>query len=251
MRTTNGERDVHVIYRRVDDDWIDPLQFRPDSVIGVAGLVNAARAGNVAIANGLGNGVADDKLVYTYVPSFIRYYLGEEPLINNVETYRLDDPEVLSEVLSSLASYVLKPVDGSGGKGIVIGPQADEISLASVRLSIEASPRSWIAQRPVAISTHPTLVDDRVSPRHIDLRPFAVNDGHDVWVLPGGLTRVALGEGELVVNSSRGGGSKDTWVLTDESVVPREALVGVMRRSRVLTASPRQNDEYVAADGEQ
>ena len=251
MRTTNGERDVHVIYRRVDDDWLDPLQFKPESVIGVAGLVNAARAGNVVIANGLGNGVADDKLVYTYVPSFIRYYLGEEPLIDNVETYRLDDPEVLAEVLSSLASYVVKPVDGSGGKGIVIGPQADEVALASVRLSIEASPRSWIAQRPVALSTHPTLVDDRVSPRHIDLRPFAVNDGNDVWVLPGGLTRVALGEGELVVNSSRGGGSKDTWVLTDESATPREALVNVMRRSRGFMAAPRQHDEYVNQDAEQ
>ena len=251
MRTTNGERAVHVIYRRVDDDWLDPLQFRPDSVIGVAGLVNAARAGHVVISNALGNGVADDKLVYTYVPSFIRYYLGEEPLLENVETYRLADDDVRADVLASLASYVIKPVDGSGGKGIVIGPQADEGTLSKVRDAIIRSPRHWIAQRPVALSTHPTLVGEKVSPRHIDLRPFAVNDGHDVWVLPGGLTRVALGEGELVVNSSRGGGSKDTWVLNDQSLLPRESRFGQSRGLRVNAASPRINDVFVGPDAEQ
>ncbi len=251
MRTTNGERGVHVIYRRVDDDWLDPLQFRPDSVIGVAGLVNSARAGNVVIANGLGNGVADDKLVYTYVPSFIRFYLGEEPLIDNVETYRLSDPEVCADVLARLDAFVLKPVDGSGGKGIVIGSQADEETLAAVRDAIVTSPRNWVAQRPVALSTHPTLVGDQVRPRHIDLRPFAVNDGHDVWVLPGGLTRVALGEGELVVNSSRGGGSKDTWVLNDLAVPLRESPVGAGSLGRVAVASPRQNDAYAGRDSDQ
>jgi uncharacterized circularly permuted ATP-grasp superfamily protein len=243
MRTTNGERPVHVIYRRVDDEFLDPLQFYPDSVIGVAGLVNCARAGNVVISNGIGNGVADDKLIYTYVPTFIRFYLGEEPLIDNVETYRLEDPDVRAEVLGSIGAYVVKPVDGSGGKGIIIGPQASEEALDVVRHAVLASPRSWIAQRPVALSTHPTLVEENVSPRHIDLRPFAVNDGHEVWVLPGGLTRVALGEGELVVNSSKGGGSKDTWVLNDESVPYRESRVATVQRQR--TSSPRQSDGQV------
>jgi len=251
MRMTNGERPVHVIYRRVDDDWLDPLQFRPDSVIGVAGLVNAARAGNVVLANALGNGVADDKLVYTYVPDFIRFYLGEEPLIENVETYRLEDPEVLAEILGSLSSYVLKPVDGSGGKGIVIGPQASDDAIAAVREAIISAPRNWIAQRPVALSTHPTLVDERVSPRHIDLRPFAVSSGQDVWVLPGGLTRVALGAGELVVNSSRGGGSKDTWVLNDQAVTARSTFARIDQPTRNAGVIPRQNDEYSDPEGEQ
>ena len=251
MRMTNGERPVHVIYRRVDDDWLDPLQFRPDSVIGVAGLVNAARAGNVALANAIGNGVADDKLVYTYVPDFIRFYLGEEPLLDNVETYRLEDPEVLAEVLQSLGSYVLKPVDGSGGKGIVIGPQADEETLDAVRGEILAAPRNWIAQRPVALSTHPTLVDEQVSARHVDLRPFAVSSGQGVWVLPGGLTRVALGAGELVVNSSRGGGSKDTWVLNEQVLGPRPLASSEELAPRIVGVIPRQNDEYSDQEAEQ
>jgi uncharacterized circularly permuted ATP-grasp superfamily protein len=245
MRTTNGERSVHVIYRRVDDEFLDPLQFLPDSIIGVAGLVNCARAGNVVISNGIGNGVADDKLVYTYVPTFIRFYLGEEPLLDNVETYRLEDPEQRAEVLASLSKFVVKPVDGSGGTGIVIGPQADERTLDAVGAAVRAAPRNWIAQRPVALSTHPTYVNERVSPRHIDLRPFAINDGHEVWVLPGGLTRVALGEGELIVNSSKGGGSKDTWVLNDESVPLRESRVTTLQRHRSVAAAPRQNDGNV------
>ena len=251
MRTTNGERAVHVIYRRVDDDWLDPLQFRPDSVIGVAGLVNAARAGNVVISNGIGNGVADDKLVYTYVPEFIRFYLGEKPLLDNIETHRLEDAAVREAVLASLADYVLKPVDGSGGKGIVIGPQATKTELKALRKAIAAAPRNFIAQRPVALSTHPTFVGDSLAPRHIDLRPFAVNDGSDVWVLPGGLTRVALGEGELIVNSSRGGGSKDTWVINDEAVAFRGAVPPASSRPRRHGAAPRQNDEFVGAGDEQ
>ena len=244
MRTTNGESPVHVIYRRVDDAWIDPLHFRPESIIGVAGIVNAARAGNVVIANALGNGVADDKLVYTFVPDFIRFYLGEEPLIDNVETFRLEDPEVRSEVLRSLASYVIKPVDGSGGTGIVIGPQADELTLNRARDSILASPREWIAQRLVTLSTHPTLVGNHVSPRHIDLRPFAVNDGNDVWVLPGGLTRVALGRGELVVNSSKGGGSKDTWVLNEDGATPQSTGAAAPNKRSVGIQVSRQSDGY-------
>jgi uncharacterized circularly permuted ATP-grasp superfamily protein len=219
MRTTQGERPVHVVYRRVDDEFMDPLHFRPDSVIGCPGIVNAARAGQVTLANAVGNGVADDKLVYTYVPDLIRYYLSEEPLIDNVETYRLDDrdPDVLHDVLGRLDQLVLKPVDGAGGKGIVIGPQASEETLIELRKQVEKDPRGWIAQRPVALSTSPTLLGDRVAPRHIDLRPFAVNDGNEIWLVPGGLTRVALPEGALVVNSSQGGGSKDTWVLAGES----------------------------------
>jgi len=208
-----------VVYRRVDDDFLDPLHFRPDSVIGCPGIVNAARAGTVTLANAIGNGVADDKLLYTYVPDLIRYYLAEEPIVPNVETHRLDDAEVLDWVLSNVDSLVLKPVDGSGGKGIVIGPQADESTLDSLRRTVAADPRGWIAQRPVALSTSPTLIGNQVAPRHVDLRPFAINGGDDIWLLPGGLTRVALPEGALVVNSSQGGGSKDTWVLAAEPPV--------------------------------
>jgi uncharacterized circularly permuted ATP-grasp superfamily protein len=213
VHTTQGLRPVDVIYRRVDDDFLDPLQFRPDSVIGCPGIINAARAGHVTIANAIGNGVADDKLLYTWVPDLIRYYLREEPLLENVESYRLDDPERLHWVLGHLDQLVLKPVDGAGGSGIVIGPRADEATLDTLRARVAAQPRGWIAQQPVALSTSPVLIGETLAPRHIDLRPFAVNNGNDVWLLPGGLTRVALPEGELVVNSSRGGGSKDTWVL--------------------------------------
>ena len=216
MRTTQGERPVHVVYRRIDDEYLDPLHFRSDSVLGPPGILNAARAGNVTIANAVGNGAADDKLVYTYVPDLIRYYLGEEPVLDNVETHRLEDPETLQWVLSHLHELVLKPVDGAGGKGIVIGPFAEEEQLLALHRTVSADPRGWIAQRPIALSTAPTLIGERIAPRHVDLRPFAVNDGNEVYVLPGGLTRVALPEGELVVNSSQGGGSKDTWVLAPE-----------------------------------
>jgi uncharacterized circularly permuted ATP-grasp superfamily protein len=213
MRTTSGARSVDVIYRRVDDDFLDPVQFRADSVLGCPGVINAARAGTVAIANAVGNGVADDKLLYTYVPDLTRYYLGEEPILANVRTFRPDEAADFEEVMDRLAELVAKPVDGSGGKGIVIGPAASPDEIDALRESIRSDPRGWIAQPVVQLSTAPTLVGDQLRPRHVDLRPFAVNDGNDVWVLPGGLTRVALPEGELIVNSSRGGGSKDTWVL--------------------------------------
>jgi uncharacterized circularly permuted ATP-grasp superfamily protein len=215
MRTTTGERRVHVIYRRIDDEFLDPVHFRADSALGVAGLINAARAGEVTIANAVGNGVADDKLVYSYVPALIRYYLGEEPILPNVHTYRLDDVDVRDAVLGRLEELVLKPVDASGGYGLVIGPQASDEQLAKLREGILTDPRAWIAQEVVQLSTSPTHADGRFQPRHIDLRPFAVNDGERVWVAPGGLTRVALPKGSLVVNSSQGGGSKDTWVLAD------------------------------------
>jgi uncharacterized circularly permuted ATP-grasp superfamily protein len=213
MRTTEGEVQVDVIYRRIDDAFLDPLQFRADSVLGVAGLVNAARAGSVVISSAIGNGVADDKLIYTYVPTMIEYYLGEKPLLANVETFRcwLDDER--EEVLDRLDELVLKPVEGSGGYGIVFGPDASEKELAAVAKKVRDDPRSWIAQPMMELSTVPTRVGSTLAPRYVDLRPFAVNDGNDVWVLPGGLTRVALVEGSRVVNSSQGGGSKDTWVL--------------------------------------
>jgi uncharacterized circularly permuted ATP-grasp superfamily protein len=213
LRTTDGEVPVHVIYRRVDDDYLDPLQFRPESLVGCPGVVNAARAGRVTIANGVGNGVADDKLVYAYVPAMIRYYLGEDPILANVETMHLVDDVVRKEALSRRDQLVFKRVDGSGGKGLIIGPAATGAELDELALDIEADPRAWIAQRVVALSTSPTWVDHSMMRRHVDLRPFAVNDGEDIWVLPGGLTRVALPEGGLVVNSSQGGGSKDTWVV--------------------------------------
>ncbi|MDJ1114367.1 circularly permuted type 2 ATP-grasp protein [Microbacterium dauci] len=213
MRTTRGPRRVDVIYRRVDDDFLDPLQFRADSMLGAPGLMLAARLGNVTIANAVGNGVADDKLLYTYVPDLIRYYLAEEPILKNVDTWRLEDPGALEEVLDRLDELVVKPVDGSGGKGLVVGPDASRAELDALRTKLQADPRGWIAQPVVMLSTIPTLVEDGMRPRHADLRPFAVNNGDEVWVLPGGLTRVALPEGQLVVNSSQGGGSKDTWIV--------------------------------------
>jgi len=213
MRTTAGPTRVDVIYRRVDDEFLDPLLFRADSMLGSPGLMLAARLGNVTIANAVGNGVADDKLVYTYMPDLIRYYLGEDPILPNVDTWRLEDPASLEEVLDRLDELVVKPVAGSGGKGLVVGPDASKQELEDLRVHLLADPRGWIAQPVVQLSTIPTLVEDGMRPRHADLRPFAVNDGSDVWVLPGGLTRVALPEGQLVVNSSQGGGSKDTWVV--------------------------------------
>jgi uncharacterized circularly permuted ATP-grasp superfamily protein len=214
MRSMGGQQRVDVVYRRVNDDFLDPVHFRPDSVVGCPGIANAARVGNVTIANAIGNGVADDKLTYTYVPALIEYYLGERPLLPNVESYRLDDPDVRSECLARLDQLVVKPVEGSGGVGIVIGPHASEAELSGVREQVLADPRAWIAQELVLLSTSPAQLGDQLVPRHIDLRPFAVNDGEQIRVLPGGLTRVALREGSLIVNSSQGGGSKDTWVLT-------------------------------------
>lgn len=222
-RTTRGLRRVDVIYRRVDDEFIDPAHFRSDSMLGVAGLMSAVRAGNVTVANAVGNGVADDKLTCTYVDDLIRYYLAEEPILPGVHTWRLENPEHLEEALDRLDEIVVKPVDGSGGKGVVIGPHATKEELAKLRDDVLANPRNFIAQPVVQLSTVPTVAGDTVAPRHVDLRPFAVNDGSKVHVLPGGLTRVALEEGQLIVNSSQGGGSKDTWVLQDARVRPVEA----------------------------
>ncbi|MGI8777970.1 MAG: circularly permuted type 2 ATP-grasp protein, partial [Acidimicrobiales bacterium] len=198
MRSTTGEQRVDVVYRRIDDDYLDPLHFRTDSRLGCPGILNAARAGNVTIANAVGNGVADDKLVYTYVPAMIDYYLGEKPILPNVTTYRLEDAEQLDHALPRLDQLVVKPVDGSGGYGLVIGSQATDEELAKVRGAIVADPRGGIAQEVVHLSTSPTQVGDLLKPLHVDLRPFAVNDGERVWVVPGCLTRVALVEGSLV-----------------------------------------------------
>ena len=250
LRTTHGRRQVDVIYRRIDDEFLDPVLFRPDSVIGCAGLVNAARAGNVTISNAIGNGVADDKLIYTYVPDLIRYYFNEDPVLPNVESYRLDDPDVRTWVLGNLPRLVLKPVDGAGGKGIVIGPHANEETLAELHAAVAADPRGWMAQRPVSLSTSPVLIGERLEPRHIDLRPFAVNDGNDVWLLPGGLTRVALPKGALVVNSSQGGGSKDTWVMSADVQLAEQATPAftpsAIAPSAMLT--DRQSDPFQGQD---
>ncbi len=245
LRTTEGEVPVHVIYRRIDDDYLDPLQFRPESLVGCPGVINAARAGRVTIANAVGNGVADDKLVYTYVPSMIRYYLGEDPILQNVETMHLVDDAIRKGALARRGDLVFKRVDGSGGKGLVIGPAATGKELDELALAVEADPRHWIAQRVVALSTSPTWVDHAMVRRHVDLRPFVVNDGEEIWVLPGGLTRVALQEGGLVVNSSQGGGSKDTWVVGGGQSMP----VLPPRQASPLLAGPPM-DVGPVADGE-
>jgi uncharacterized circularly permuted ATP-grasp superfamily protein len=215
LRSTKGLQRVDVIYRRIDDDFLDPVVFRPDSTLGVPGLLSAARAGNVTIANAVGNGVADDKAVYAFVPDLIRFYLGEEPVLPNVDTYLLWDADQREVVLDRLGDLVVKPVAESGGYGMLIGPTATDEEIQRFRERIVADPRGYIAQEVVALSRHPTLVGDTVEGRHVDLRPFAIA-GESVEVVPGGLTRVALRKGSLVVNSSQGGGSKDTWVLDDD-----------------------------------
>jgi uncharacterized circularly permuted ATP-grasp superfamily protein len=216
MRTTRGLQRVDVIYRRIDDAFLDPVVFDPSSQLGVPGLLAAARAGNVTIANAIGNGVADDKAVYAYVPELIRYYLGEEPILDSVDTYLLWDDEQREMVLDRLDELVVKPVAESGGYGLLMGPTASDEEIAATRASIIADPRNWIAQEVVSLSRHPTLAGDRLEGRHIDLRPFVIT-GEQTEVLPGGLTRVALRKGSLVVNSSQGGGSKDTWVLAADT----------------------------------
>jgi uncharacterized circularly permuted ATP-grasp superfamily protein len=215
MRTTTGLRRVDVIYRRLDDHFLDPVGFKSESMIGVPGLLAAARAGRVTIANAVGNGVADDKGVYPFVPELIRYYLGEEALLPNVATYLPWEPDHLEIVLERLDQLVVKPVAGSGGYGLVIGPSATDEELDTIRRQILEDPRAFIAQEVVQLSRVPTQIGDGVAGRHVDLRPFVLARSDGIEVIPGGLTRVALREGSLVVNSSQGGGSKDTWVLYD------------------------------------
>jgi uncharacterized circularly permuted ATP-grasp superfamily protein len=213
MRTTSGLRRVDVIYRRVDDDFIDPLAFRPDSILGVAGLFNAYRAGNVTLANAFGTGVADDKALYAYVPEIIRYYLNEDPVLRNVETYLMTRPNDRQHTLANLDKLVVKAVGESGGYGMLIGPQSTAEQRQEFARRIAADPRNYIAQPTISFSRAPCLVEDALEPRHVDLRPYVLY-GDRVTVVPGGLTRVALTRGSLVVNSSQGGGSKDTWVLS-------------------------------------
>jgi uncharacterized circularly permuted ATP-grasp superfamily protein len=213
MRTTSGLRRVDVIYRRVDDDFIDPLAYRPDSILGVAGLFNAYRAGNVTLANAFGTGVADDKALYAYVPDIIRYYLTEEPVLKNVETYLMTRPSERQHTLANLDKLVVKAVGESGGYGMLIGPQSTAAQREEFSRKIESDPRNYIAQPTISFSRAPCLVEDTLEPRHVDLRPYVLY-GDKVTVVPGGLTRVALTRGSLVVNSSQGGGSKDTWVLS-------------------------------------
>ena len=213
MRTTEGPKRVDVLYRRVDDDFIDPLVFRPDSVLGVPGLMSAYQAGNITLANAVGTGIADDKAVYSYVPEMIKFYLGQEPLLNNVPTWRCREEEHLKYVLDKLSELVVKEVHGSGGYGMLIGPAADKATLEKFRTKLKHDPSNFIAQPTLALSTCPTLVKAGIAPRHVDLRPFILTGRDRVRIVPGGLTRVALQEGSLVVNSSQGGGIKDTWVL--------------------------------------
>lgn len=211
-RTIEGLVPVDVIFRRIDDDYLDPVAFRPDSTLGVPGLLGALRAGTVALCNSIGNGVADDKALYTYVPDLIRYYLNEEPIIANVTTYRMYDPDHYGEAIGRLDELVVKPVAESGGYGVLIGPHATREQIKKARAAIDAEPRSWIVQELVELSSLPTLAGECLESRHIDLRPFVLT-GERIEVFPGGLTRVALRKGSLIVNSSQGGGSKDTWVL--------------------------------------
>lgn len=217
MRTTAGLERVHTIYRRLDDDFIDPLEFRPDSLLGVPGLVRAYRAGTVAIANAIGTGVADDKAIYCYVPEMIRFYLSEEPILDNVPTYLLEDEGTRRHVVRRLHELVVKPTSESGGKGVFIGPQASAQEREQQVALIERHPEAFIAQELVHLSTAPTVCPDgKLAPRHVDLRPFAVF-GKEIRIVPGGLTRVAVAEGSMIVNSSQGGGSKDTWVLDEDA----------------------------------
>src|ERR1700730_5235821 len=213
MRTTEGLKRVDVVYRRIDDDFLDPLAFRPDSALGVPGIMSAYIAGNVTLANAVGTGIADDKAVYSYMPEIVKFYLGEQPILKNVPTWRCREPEHLSYVLDNLSDLVVKEVHGSGGYGMLIGPKADKATLEAFRAKLKSEPTNFIAQPTLALSTVPTLVDEGLAPRHVDLRPFVLTGRDKIRIVPGGLTRVALQAGSLVVNSSQGGGTKDTWVL--------------------------------------
>ena len=215
MRTTQGPRRVDVIYRRVDDDFLDPRAFRADSTLGCAGLLDVYRAGNITLANAIGTGIADDKSIYPYVPKMVEFYLGEKPILNNVPTYLCREKDDLQYVLDHMHELVVKEVHGAGGYGMLVGPAATKAEVEAFRAVLKAHPENYIAQPTLSLSTCPTFVDSGIAPRHIDLRPYVLSSGKGVQTVPGGLTRVALKEGSLVVNSSQGGGTKDTWVLED------------------------------------
>ncbi len=214
MRTTSGLERVDVIYRRVDDDYIDPLVFRPESMLGAPGLYFASRAGNLTLANAIGAGIADDKAVYIHVPEMVRFYLGEEPLLQNVPTHDCSKPDELAYTLDHLHELVVKAVHGSGGYGMLVGPHASKAEREAFAQKLKARPHDYVSQPTLSLSTVPTFVENGVAPRHVDLRPFILS-GEETKIVPGGLTRVALREGSLVVNSSQGGGTKDTWILED------------------------------------
>jgi uncharacterized circularly permuted ATP-grasp superfamily protein len=235
MRTTRGPRRVDVIYRRVDDDFLDPKVFRSTSTLGCAGLMDAYRAGNVTISNAVGTGVADDKSIYPYVPKMIEFYLGEKPILNNVPTYMCRNKNELSYVLANLKDLVVKEVHGAGGYGMLVGPAATKAEIEDFRKAVEANPSGYIAQPTLSLSSCPTFVESGIAPRHIDLRPYVLS-GKTVQMVPGGLTRVALKEGSLVVNSSQGGGTKDTWILEDESASTGSMAVPAAAQ----TAAPSQ-----------
>ena len=216
MRTTSGLVPVDVIYRRIDDDFLDPTVFRPDSLLGVPGLVNAYRSGNVSLANSIGTGVADDKVVYCFVPKIIKYYLGEDPILQNVDTFLASESDDRKYILENLEKLVVKSANEAGGYGMLMGPWASKEEISTFREQVLANPRNFIAQHPISLSRHPTWCDGNLEGRHVDLRPYILY-GEKISISPGGLTRVALRKGSLVVNSSQGGGSKDTWVLNEDS----------------------------------
>jgi uncharacterized circularly permuted ATP-grasp superfamily protein len=234
MRTVQGRVRVDVIYRRIDDDFLDPLVFRPDSALGVPGLIAAYAAGNVAIINAPGNGIADDKAIYSYMPEIVRYYSGGEPKLPNVETWRCREPQSLRYVLEHLDEVVVKLVDGSGGYGMLVGPTASRQEIEDFRKALEAEPHRYIAQPTLALSTVPTMAEAGLAPRHVDFRPFVLSGAKGVQVVPGGLTRVALREGSLVVNSSQGGGTKDSFVLMDEPRMAQRQSMGGMSQSQLM-----------------
>ncbi len=220
MRTTEGPKRVDVIYRRIDDDFLDPLAFRSDSALGVPGLMSAYRAGAVTLANAVGTGVADDKAIYTYMPDIIRFFLGEEPILKNVETHRCREPDALKYVLDHLPELVVKEVNGSGGYGMLVGPHATHDEIAVFAAKLRQDPSNFIAQPTLKLSTCPTVGPEGIGPRHVDLRPFVLSGARGARVVPGGLTRVAMEPGSLVVNSSQGGGTKDTWIVEDAGPRP-------------------------------
>jgi uncharacterized circularly permuted ATP-grasp superfamily protein len=232
MRTTQGPKRVDVIYRRLDDDFMDPEAFRKDSTLGCAGLLRAYKAGNVTLSNAIGTGVGDDKSIYPYVPKMIEFYLGEKPILNNVPTYQCRDDKELSYVLANLPELVVKEVHGAGGYGMLVGPAATKAEVEAFRQVLIANPANYIAQPTLSLSTCPTYVESGIAPRHIDLRPYVLS-GKEVQMVPGGLTRVALKAGSLVVNSSQGGGTKDTWVL--EADPPAQSQGGSQSQSQTQT----------------
>jgi len=217
MRTTEGAKRVDVIYRRVDDEYLDPLAFRPESTLGVPGLISAYKAGNVTISNAVGTGIADDKAIYSYMPEIVRFYSGKEAMLKNVPTWRCREADALSHVLAKLPELVVKEVNGSGGYGMLVGPHATKVQIADFAEKIRANPTNYIAQPTLSLSTVPCFVEEGLAPRHVDLRPFVLSGADKVRIVPGGLTRVALKKGSLVVNSSQGGGTKDTWIVEDGS----------------------------------